>query len=96
VAIPPIVCGAVVSIVAVTLPLVVTELALNEQAASDIAGGTAQVKATVPVNPVPGVTVMVEVPDWPGAEMLTLVGFAARLKSGTTVTATGDDTGLDW
>jgi hypothetical protein len=45
---------------------------------------------TVPVNPYRGVMVIAEVPDCPGAEMLTVVGFADTLKS-VTVIVVGDE-----
>lgn len=44
------------------------------------AGDTADVRATVPVKPFTGATVMVEVPATP-ALVLTLVGLAVTLKS---------------
>jgi hypothetical protein len=40
-----------------------------------------QVKLTVPVNPLVGVTVIVPVPVCPGAGMVRAEGFADRLKS---------------
>jgi len=43
--------------------------------------------ATVPMNPFRGVTVIVEVADCPGAEMLIVVGFADTLKSVTLIVA---------
>ena len=78
-------------IVIVVLPLVTIDDGLAEQVASFIVAGTVQLRATVPVNPGPEVTTTEEVPDWPGAEMLTLVGFADRAKPGTTVTVSGID-----
>jgi len=47
-----------------------------------------QLKFTVPVNPPRGVKVIVDVPDCPGADMMTLVGLYKTLKS-VTVTAVG-------
>ena len=87
----PKVCGAVVVIVTVVLPLVTIEEGFAEQVASLIVAGTAQLRATVPVNPGPEVTATEAVPDWPGAEMVKLVAFADRLKPGTTVTVSGAD-----
>lgn len=46
------------------------------------AGDTADVSATVPVNPLTGATVMVEVPAAPEL-IVMLVGAAARVKSVT-------------
>jgi hypothetical protein len=40
-------------------------------------------RVTVPVNPNCGVTLMVEFPPCPGAEILRGEGFAERLKSAT-------------
>ncbi len=53
------------------------------------AGETVDVRATVPVNPLTGATVIVEVPAAP-ASTLTLVGLAVTVKSppGLTVTVT--------
>ena len=48
-----------------------------------------QPSVTVPVNPFRGVTVIVEVPDCPGAEMLIRVGFAEMPKSVTVIVAAG-------
>ena len=45
-------------------------------------GDTADVSATVPVNPLTGATVMVDVPAVPELTV-TLVGLAARVKSVT-------------
>ncbi len=44
------------------------------------AGETADVRATVPVNPLTGATVMVEVPGEP-ALIVTLVGLSVTVKS---------------
>ena len=41
----------------------------------------AMLKLTVPVNPYCGVTLIVELPVCPGAEIVTGDGFADRLKS---------------
>lgn len=75
--------------VSVALPLVTREGGLNEQVASFIVAGTMQLRAIVPVNPPLGLSVIDEVPDCPGAEMLMLVGFADKLKPGMTVTLIG-------
>lgn len=48
-------------------------------------GETELVSATVPVNPLTGATVMVEVAAVPAA-VVTTVGLAATVKSGTSVT----------
>ena len=90
------VCGPVVVTVSIAFPFVVTEAGLSEQLASFIATGTAQVTLTVPVNPLVALTVNVEVPDWPGLEMLRVVGLAVKVKSGgadvtVTVTATASE-----
>ena len=56
-------------LVAATL-VIVTDAGANEQVGSDIAPAgpvTAQLSATAPVNPPPGVTVIVLVPEAPGA-----------------------------
>ena len=45
---------------------------------------------TVPVNPFRGVIVIVEVPDCPGDEILSEVGFTARLKSVTVIVSGGE------
>ena len=41
----------------------------------------ATLRLTVPMNPFCGVTLMIEVPCCPGAEMVTAEGFADRPKS---------------
>jgi hypothetical protein len=46
-----------------------------------------QLRFTVPVNPFNGATVIVEVPDCPGAGMVMLAGFADILKSVTLTVA---------
>lgn len=57
--------------------LMVTEVvapavgAVNEQVISD--PGEAQLRVTVPVKPVPGVIVMVDVPEPPGAEIVAVL-----------------------
>jgi hypothetical protein len=51
-----------------------------------VAGAIEDVRATVPVNPLTGATVIVEVPAVP-ASTVTLVGEAATVKS-STVTVT--------
>jgi hypothetical protein len=83
------VCGPTVVTVTSVLPLPVMEGGLTEQVASLIVGGTVQLKAIVPVNPPVGLTVIDEVPDCPGAEMLTLAGFTDKVKPGMTVTTSG-------
>jgi hypothetical protein len=85
---PETVCGPVVVTVSVALPLVVREAGFNVQVASLMLKGTVQFKLTVPVNPGSEVDVIVVVPDWPGTEMLMLVGFNERLNPGMTVTVT--------
>ena len=47
---------------------------------------TAQLRATVPANPLAGVIVMEEIPDVPGEEML--IGLPARVNPGTAVDVT--------
>jgi len=47
-----------------------------------VAGETDEVNVTVPVNPLIGATVMVEVPATP-ATIVTAVGLAVTEKSGT-------------
>jgi len=47
-------------------------------------------RATVPVNPPPGVMVTVDVPDFPGAGMIIVVGFADMLKSELLTTAAAE------
>jgi hypothetical protein len=57
--------------VPLVVPLIVTgEVDPKEQVISTLAGG-AQVRLTIPVKPVPGTTVMVEVPEPPGALIVT-------------------------
>ena len=51
------------------------------------AGETVDVRATVPVNPLRGATVIVDVPAAP-ARTATLVGLAVTVKSGTLPTVT--------
>jgi hypothetical protein len=59
--------------VAVVAPLIVTGVVdPKEQVISTPAGGT-QVRLTMPVKPVPGTTVLVEVPEPPGALIVTAV-----------------------
>jgi hypothetical protein len=60
----------------------VTEVGASEQLAPVIDDGSVQVKLMVPVKPAMGLTLMVEVPDWPGEEILSGVGIAAKLKLG--------------
>lgn len=80
------VCGPVVATVIAVLPLVAREEGFTEQVASVIFGGTVQLNVTVPVNPPVGLTVIEDIPDCPGAEMVRLAGLADRLKPGMTVT----------
>jgi hypothetical protein len=71
--------------VSIALPLVANdakEAGFTEQLASVIVIGTAQLKLTVPLNPVAGLTVIVDIPAWPGDGMVMLAGFADRVKSG--------------
>jgi hypothetical protein len=59
--------------VPLVVPLIVTGVVdPKEQVISTLAGG-AQVRLTIPVKPVPGTTVMVEVPTPPGALIVTAV-----------------------
>ncbi len=57
------------------------------------AGETEEVRATVPVNPWSGVTVMVEVPVAP-ASAVTLVGLAVTEKSRTVNVTVAERVGL--
>jgi len=57
------------------------------------AGETEEVRATVPVNPWSGVTVMVEVPVAP-ASAVTLVGLAVAEKSRTVNVTVAERVGL--
>ncbi len=68
--------------VRVVVPLVVSDVGAIEQVASFIFAGTEQVKLTVPVKLLRGATVRVVEPDWPGLEMLMVVGLAVKSKSG--------------
>jgi hypothetical protein len=79
----------VVVTVTVVLPLVAREEGFAEQVASFIVAGTAQLKVIVAANPPAGLTVIEELPDCPGAEMLKLAGFADKLKPGISVTVIG-------
>jgi hypothetical protein len=83
--------AAVVLTVSIVLPLALIEGGLNEQLAASMVAGIWQLKVTVPVRPPPYVLVMVEVPDWPGAVMLTLAGFDDIRRPGVTVTDAGAD-----
>lgn len=69
--------AAVVAIVSVDVPDV-SEAGLNEQLAP--AGKPLQVRATAPLKPLVGETVMVEVPDCPGPT--TVAGLPPTEKSG--------------
>ena len=82
--------------VSVVLPLVNKEVGFNAQVLSVMAAGTAQLKLTVPVKPLMGVSVMAVVRLWPGAAMTILAGFADKVKSVALemVTVTGVETGL--
>jgi len=89
--------GAVVLTVSVVFPLVVKEVELNEQLPPVIVEETWQVKLTAPVNPLMGLSPIVEVPDWPGAAMLMLDGLGTKLKSAVplvTEMATAAEAGL--
>jgi len=60
--------------VPLAVPLMVTGVVdPNEQVISAVVTVGAQVSATAPVNPVPGVTVTVDGPAPPGAEIITEV-----------------------
>lgn len=50
---------------------------------------TLQVNATAPVNPPVPVAVIVEVPDWPGAAIVTAVDANEKVPGVKTVTVTG-------
>jgi len=69
----------VVVTVSVVLPLVEMEAGFMAQLLSVIAEGTAQVKLTVPVNPLRALSVITEVWLWPGAEMTMLPGLAVSV-----------------
>jgi hypothetical protein len=71
--------AAVVVIVSVDVPDV-TELGVNAQLAPVGRLDATHVRSTAPLNPFVGDTVMVEVPDCPGAE--TLIGVPPTEKSG--------------
>jgi hypothetical protein len=58
-------------------PITLTDAGETEQVS---AGHTAQEKFTVPAYPPRGVSVIVVVPDCPGAEILIVDGFADKLK----------------
>jgi len=81
--------AAVVLTVSVVLPVALMEDGLNEQLAACMVAGTWQLKLTVPVRPPPYVLAMVEVPDWPGAEILTVAGFGDIARPGVMVTVVG-------
>lgn len=83
------VCGPVVVIVRVVLPLVTSDDGFAEQVASFIVVGTTQLNVTVPVNPVSGLIVIVEDPLCPGAVIVMLVGFDDNSKPGMTVIVRG-------
>ena len=74
--------AAVVVIVSVDVP-VVNEAGLNAQVAP--AGRPLQVRATVPVNPLVGDTLIVEVPDCPGPATVTGVPPTEKLGVATNV-----------
>ena len=85
--------GAVVVMVSVSVtaeaPLTVTEGDARVQVAP-VGQPLATLRLTVPVNPNCGVILIVEVPPWPGAEMLMGEGFADTLKSVTAIGVAAD------
>jgi hypothetical protein len=96
--------AAVVDIVTVPVPLVVAFVsttlpgALMEQVGGSVSvsGATVQLRVTVPVNPFCEETVITELPDKPGDEIVTGLGFGGvlpRVKSATppTVIVTAGD-----
>ena len=58
-----------------------------------VMGDIVLVRSTVPVKPLTGLSVMVEVPVSP-AKMLTLAGLALMMKSGAAVTV--NETSTEW
>jgi hypothetical protein len=65
--------------VAVALVVVLstlTDVGLSVQVIFAVEDEGLQDRSTVPLKPLAAVTVMVDVPDCPGAEMLTLAGLA--------------------
>ena len=68
-------------------PLTVTEGEAKAQVAP-VGQPLATLRVTAPVNPLCGLTLRVEVPACPGAEMVTGEGFAERAKS---LTVADDD-----
>src|ERR1700747_509619 len=69
--------GAVVVMVNVELPLVATVVGLIAQVALGMVKKLGHWNEIVPVKLYRAAAVMTVEPDWPGAEMLMLVGFAA-------------------
>lgn len=78
----------------VALPLLLSDAGLRVHVAAAIVAGSAQAKLTASLKPAPKPAVRVEVPDWPGALMLKLVGFAENVKPGTTVTVVRAESAL--
>jgi hypothetical protein len=60
----------------VVAPSTLTDVGLSAQVIFALEDEGLQDRATVPLKPLITVTVMVDVPDCPGAEMVTLVGLA--------------------
>lgn len=86
--------AAMVAIVMVEFPLVLSDAGLIVQVAAAMVAGRAQLKLTAPLNPGPKPTLRVEVPDWPGALIAKLVGFPESVKPGFTVTVVRDENPL--
>jgi hypothetical protein len=66
---------AVALVVALSRP---TDVGLSVQVIFAVEDEGLQDRSTVPLKPLLAVTVMVDVPDCPGEEMVTLVGLAAH------------------
>ena len=81
-------CGGVVFTVSVTWPLPVIELGFTKQAASVSEFGSEQVKLMGAVKFEEPATVIVEVPDWPGCEIVVVV--ALSVKSSTAIASASD------
>jgi len=62
----------------------------GENAQLMLVSETPQLRVTVPAKPATGVKVTVEVPDWPGAGIVMLVGLDETLKSETFIVTAGD------
>jgi hypothetical protein len=65
-----------VAVALVVVPSTLTDVGLRVQVILAVEEEGLQDRSTVPLKPLTAVTVMVDVPDCPGAEMLTLVGLA--------------------